>query len=88
MSSGRSRGQRFEKTEDRETERSVFRPLPGAKRRKLIRLLSSQNSVLWNVSRPCDGVLSCRVLRKVPEGTKMFLFFLPRAIRDRGFQRT
>ncbi|MDR2787003.1 MAG: hypothetical protein LBD06_01340 [Candidatus Accumulibacter sp.] len=40
------RGQRFERTEDRETERSVFRPHSGAKRRKLICLLSSRISVL------------------------------------------
>jgi hypothetical protein len=40
-----SRGQRLEKTEDRKTERSVFRLLPGAKRRKFICLLSSQISV-------------------------------------------
>ncbi|MDR2788776.1 MAG: hypothetical protein LBD06_10580 [Candidatus Accumulibacter sp.] len=40
------RGQRFEKTEDRKTDLSVFRSLPGAKRRKLICLLSSPSSVL------------------------------------------
>ncbi|MDR2787619.1 MAG: hypothetical protein LBD06_04525 [Candidatus Accumulibacter sp.] len=35
------RGQRLEKTEDRQTERSVFRFPLGAKRRMLICLLSS-----------------------------------------------
>ncbi|MDR2786755.1 MAG: hypothetical protein LBD06_00065 [Candidatus Accumulibacter sp.] len=40
------RGQRFERTEDRETQRSVFCPLNDAPRRKFICLLSSQITVL------------------------------------------
>ncbi|MDR2787205.1 MAG: hypothetical protein LBD06_02360 [Candidatus Accumulibacter sp.] len=36
------RGQKIEKTEDRETDLSVFRPPPGAERRKPIYPLSSE----------------------------------------------